>query len=90
MVLLGCAAAYFMFAVWGAGGAGVALTILALTLFAKQGLYTVVPSNLMTGLALALWAAMLAGRRNPSLIITVIVVMLAMHPMALLSKIAFS
>ncbi len=53
MVLLGCAAAYFMFAVWGAGGAGIALTILALTLFAKHGLHTVVPSNLTTGLALA-------------------------------------
>lgn len=79
--LVALAAAAFLHAVWGPGAAGMALLLVAVTLFRGHGLHTIVPSNLAFAVAMALWAAMAMGRRHPALVVGAIAVMLAMHPL---------
>jgi hypothetical protein len=79
-VLMGLSVACFLYAIWGPGAAGVALAILSVTFYRGHGLHTIVPSNLALMAALAIWAAMVRGIRNPILIVGGILVMMTMHP----------
>ncbi len=88
LALLGIAAGYFLYAIWGAGAAGIAMFLLALTLFRGQGMHAIVPSNLVLGIALALWAGMALEKRHPVLVLGCIAAMLAMHPIGRLYSVA--
>lgn len=54
--------AWFLCAIWGAGGAGVGLFILAFVILRGHGLHTVVPSTLALAIALGMWAAVIERR----------------------------
>lgn len=85
---------YWLYRLFGAGPAGIALLLLASTLFPNQGLHYIVPSNLALGIAILTWGILLkrsSGSRGMILVSTLALV--AMHPIgrlyALLSVFLF-
>ena len=69
----------------GPGPAGAALFLLAFQVFPGQGLHYVVPSNLALGIAMVVWARILAHRGDCPWCLTLgTAAMLGMHPAGLL------
>src|SRR5687768_17485890 len=62
---LSLAVIYWLYSLFGAGPAGVALLFLAFTPFPNQGLHYVVPSNLALGIGILTWASLLQRPKRP-------------------------
>jgi hypothetical protein len=56
LVFVGGAVGFFLLVLWGPMAGGIALLFLAITIFADQGIHYLVPSNLVMGIALWVWA----------------------------------
>lgn len=81
-ILIGIAAGYWLERLWGPGPAGIALAILAFSVFPKQGLHYIVPSNLALGIGILTWALILRGGRLAQwAMLGGTVAMVAMHPL---------
>ncbi len=78
---IGVAFGLWLLALWGPGSAGIALGILAFTVFSGQGVLYVVPSNLTLAIGVMTWAAIVHSRDRPAgIVLFGILAMLAMHP----------
>lgn len=65
--LLAGATAYWLYAIWGPGGAGIALVLLAFTTYPRQGLDVIIPSNITLGLSMLLWGVIIRRRSRLSI-----------------------
>lgn len=65
ILLISLGIIYWLYSLFGAGPAGIALLFLTFTPFPNQGLHYVVPSNLALGIGLLLWASLLQRTRRP-------------------------
>ncbi len=93
-LILSLAAIYWLYSLFGAGPAGVALLFLAFTPFPNQGLHYVVPSNLALGIGILTWASLLQRPKRPHwILIGSTLALVLMHPIgrmyALLSVFLF-
>jgi hypothetical protein len=59
-LIFGLAFAYFLTSLFGAGAAGLALTLLAFKVFPDTGLHYVVPSNLAMAIAVVVWGRLVS------------------------------
>lgn len=80
-LFFGLVFAYWLHTLWGIAPAGIALGLLAFQVFPGQGLHYVVPSNLALGVAVFVWARIIArcGDSPWSMVIGT-VALVAMHP----------
>jgi hypothetical protein len=75
------AVSYWLYRLFGAGPAGIALFFLAFTPFPGQGLHYIVPSNLTLGIGMLTWASLL--KRTPRsgwIMLGSTLVLVLMHP----------
>jgi hypothetical protein len=93
-LLISLAISYWLYRLFGAGPAGIALLLLTFTVFPNQGLHYIVPSNLALGVAILTWGILL--RQSPGfhwVVIGSTLVLAGMHPIgrlyALLSVFLF-
>lgn len=80
-LFLSLAISYWLYTLFGSGPAGIALLLLAFTLFPNQGLHYIVPSNLALGIGMLTWGSLL--RRYPRSLWIVIgstLALVTMHP----------
>jgi hypothetical protein len=76
------AIAYFLSILWGRASAGLALVLIALTLFPSYGVFWVAPSNVSQMFALIVWAYILSqGRQASTVLITGVIILLLTHPL---------
>lgn len=84
-LIFGLALAYFLTSLFGAGVAGLALTLLAFKVFPDTGLHYVVPSNLAMALALVIWGRLVSRRGQAPWTLTLGSLALAgLHPVGLI------
>lgn len=77
---IGMAIAYWLYSLWGASVAGVAMAFLALSLFPGQGLHYIVPSNLSMGVAIFTWGIITRRKRNAHwFVLAGVIAMVTMH-----------
>jgi hypothetical protein len=93
-LFLGLAISYWLYQMFGAGPAGIALLLLAFTPFPNQGLHYVVPSNLALGIGMLTWGSLLRkDNRSHWIIIGSTLALILMHPVgrlyALLAMLLF-
>lgn len=76
------AIAYWMYGMAGYGISGLALTLMAFTVFDGQGLHYIVPSNLSLGIAILTWGMLLQHeeKRLYWVLPVAILAMVTMHP----------
>lgn len=80
-VLFGFAFAYLLEALWGLSAAGIALTLLAFSVFPDTGLHLVVPSNLAMAIGSIVWARIISRRGDaPWTLVIGAVLLVTMHP----------
>ena len=80
-LFLSLAISYWLYRLFGAGPAGIALFFLAFTPFPGQGLHYVVPSNLALGIGMLTWASLL--KRSPRsnwIVVGSTLALVFMHP----------
>ncbi len=84
-IFFGLAFASLLISIWGAGGAGFALGLLAGRVFPDQGLHYAAPSSLSLGLAAFLWARLISKEGNaPVSLFLGSVAMMLTHPVGVL------
>lgn len=93
-LLLSLGIGYWLYRLFGAGPAGIALLFLAFTPLPNQGLHYIVPSNLALGIGILSWGLLL--KRSPGsrrIVIASTLLLVGMHPIgrlyALLSVFLF-
>jgi hypothetical protein len=80
-LILSLAIIYWLYSLFGAGPAGIALLFLAFTPFPNQGLHYIVPSNLALGIGIFSWASLLHRPRRPYwILIAGTLALVSMHP----------
>ena len=80
-VFFGLSFAYLLWAIWGTAAAGLALMLLAFTVFPDTGLHHVVPSNLAMAIASIVYARIITrGGDAPWTLIVGSLVLVTMHP----------
>lgn len=80
-IFFGLAFAYLLKVMWGLAAAGVALTLLAFTVFPDTGLHLVVPSNLAMAMGSVMWARIISRRGDaPWALVIGAVLLVTMHP----------
>src|SRR5690349_399174 len=93
-LFLSLAVSYWLYRLFGAGPAGIALFFLAFTPFPGQGLHYIVPSNLALGIGMLTWASLLKRTsRSRWIVIGSPLLLVLMHPIgrlyALLGMVLF-
>jgi len=80
-VFFGMGFAFLLSAIWGRGAAGVALGLLAFKVFPDTGLHYLTPSNFSMGIAMFVWARIIARKGDaPWTLLAGTVVLFAIHP----------
>ena len=80
-VFFGLAFAYLLTVLWGPPAAGIALTLLAFTVFPDTGLHHVEPSNLTMAIGCIVWARVISRRGDaPWTLIIGAIILVTMHP----------
>lgn len=80
-IFFGLAFAYLLKVMWGLAAAGVALTLLAFTVFPDTGLHLVVPSNLAMAMGAVMWARIISRRGDAPWALAIgAVLLVTMHP----------
>jgi hypothetical protein len=81
-LLLSLAISYWLYSLFGSAPAGIALLLLAFTIFPNQGLHYVVPSNLALGIGLLTWTSLLKRvTRSHWIVIGSTLALVTMHPL---------
>jgi hypothetical protein len=81
-LFIGLSIGFWLYVLWGPGAAGVALGLLALTIFYNQGFHYIVPTNLALGIAMLSWSLVIQlGRAVKWGLLGGILLMVSMHPM---------
>jgi len=76
-------AAFWLYMLWGAEAAGIAMILLAFIRFPGHGINSIVPSNLSLGIAMLSWTVVMTKRNSREWIALILIcAMLAMHPIA--------
>ena len=80
-IAMSTAIAWWLSALWGLGGAGIALTALSLVIFPSHGLHYIVPTNLALCVGFFLWTFILKCKEPRPLVLGVsMTFMIGLHP----------